>query len=229
MQHAHVSGTHNIHFVTTTAPHGHHGNFEHFAVVHCIRMLQSTLCEPSQSVCYGKSIHNAPTAFAFVSCICLLWLNTDFTILWRKTCWRNVCGLCRNMHKASQSIVVRNCQWFAKWFVTRCCLWSTFIAILIGYWQQQWCIIWRLRWHSNAHARSKDGPDDTDCVCPTKADAISASQFLLTGQHVDHFVVKNTGRPECAQICVRIYPEMGLQCSRWRILILSEWRKITHH
>ena len=86
------------------------GDFENLAVVHGILMLQSSLCQPSQFVCNGKGIHNAPTAVAFVSHILLLWPHNDSTILWTKTCWRHLCGHCRYMHKASQSIALRNCQ-----------------------------------------------------------------------------------------------------------------------
>ena len=83
MQHASVFGTHNIHFAITTSLHGRNDNFEHFAVVRGICMLQSTLCELPQFVCDGKGIHNVPTAVAVVSRNCSLWLSTDFTTLWR--------------------------------------------------------------------------------------------------------------------------------------------------
>ena len=53
---------------------------------------------------------------------------------------------------------------------------------------------------------TNDGPDDTDCVCPIKADTITALQFMfLTDHKWTISLLKIVDDIECARLCIRIH------------------------
>ncbi len=207
MQKASVSGTNNIHFATTTTLRNR-ARYLYAFNPHwvCQCTYSGRLCVLHLFVVTAHWFHN----------------------LVKETCWRHYCGHCRDMHKASQRFVLQNCQWRARWSVIRCCLWSTFFAIWIRNWQQQRCILWWLWWHSNAHAQHKWRTRwHRLCVSNKSWHNYCFAIYFLNGSQVDHFVVESTRRHWMRPI-MHSNPYLGLQCSCWRVLILSKWRTIAH-